>query len=271
VRSHLGGENGQPAVERVTLPRGAIVHVTGPKVASDGSTWYPVKPTPTEVRYIPASAAARVATNTTVASSPTGTGPLPAATPGTAVPSSAKWAQAEQAEREGNDALAEKLYTELAAELKQSGTDPDLAMRCYNRAALLRDRPRTPAQPGITAARPTLGAPVSAAPGANGNFQTTSLPGGGRQPAEVQPQGASPNANGSGPGWLRKAGFFIDGKQAYVLETQNGQTRLYVTGQPGVNLEGYLNRQVELFGPTVYRGDIRGGNYMTVNRVNPLR
>ena len=69
-----------------------------------------------------------------------------------------------------------------------------------------------------------------------------------------------------------EAGFarvFVDGKQAYVLENTQGRPLLYVTAQAGLNLEPYVNRNVELFGPAIYRGDLRA-NYMTVVRVAPL-
>jgi hypothetical protein len=44
---------------------------------------------------------------------------------------------------------------------------------------------------------------------------------------------------------------------------------MYVTGMPGLNLEPYVNRVVELFGPMVYRGDLRT-NYMTASQVRPV-
>jgi hypothetical protein len=44
---------------------------------------------------------------------------------------------------------------------------------------------------------------------------------------------------------------------------------MYVTEQPGVNLETYVDRNVELLGQIVPRGDIRP-QYMTVARVIPL-
>ena len=54
----------------------------------------------------------------------------------------------------------------------------------------------------------------------------------------------------SGPGRLSRASFFIDGKQAYVL-TQ-GQLWIYVTALPGLNLEPYVNRTVNLYGLIAY-------------------
>jgi hypothetical protein len=45
--------------------------------------------------------------------------------------------------------------------------------------------------------------------------------------------------------------------------------RLYVTPQDGVNLEPFLHHNVELFGTTVYSGELRA-NLMTVARVKEL-
>jgi hypothetical protein len=41
-----------------------------------------------------------------------------------------------------------------------------------------------------------------------------------------------------------------------------------VGAAPGVNLEAYVGRLVELAGPSVYRGDLRA-NWITAMRVNP--
>ena len=45
--------------------------------------------------------------------------------------------------------------------------------------------------------------------------------------------------------------------------------RLYVTAPQGVNLDGYVNRSVNLYGKMVYRGDLRT-NYMTACQLTPL-
>jgi hypothetical protein len=73
----------------------------------------------------------------------------------------------------------------------------------------------------------------------------------------------------SGPGRLRRAGRCVEYRRTYVLETGQGIPTLYVTPQDGLDLEPYVNRNVELFGPAIYRGDLRA-NYMTVVRVQPL-
>ena len=48
-----------------------------------------------------------------------------------------------------------------------------------------------------------------------------------------------------------------------------GQPRLYVTARPPLNLEQFVNRNVELYGPMIYSGDLRA-NYMEVVQVTPL-
>jgi hypothetical protein len=90
-------------------------------------------------------------------------------------------------------------------------------------------------------------------------------------PATNQAPAGSSTANcqWSGWGWLRRAPFFVDQKQAYALENSQGSLRLYVTAQPGVNLDSYLNRTVNLYGKLNYRGDLKT-NYMTACQVAPL-
>jgi hypothetical protein len=80
----------------------------------------------------------------------------------------------------------------------------------------------------------------------------------------------APTCQWSGWGWLRRAPFFVDNKPAFVLENSQGLPRLYVTAQPGVNLEAYANRSVNLYGKMIYRGDLRT-NYMTACQLTPLR
>jgi len=79
----------------------------------------------------------------------------------------------------------------------------------------------------------------------------------------------SGNCQWSGWGWLRRAPFWVDNKQAFVLENNQGMPRLYVTAQPGVNLESSINKTVNLYGKMAYRGDLRT-NYMTACQLAPL-
>jgi SH3-like domain-containing protein len=73
----------------------------------------------------------------------------------------------------------------------------------------------------------------------------------------------------SGPGKLVLAGRKVDDMVAYRLESALGYPTLYVTPRPGVNLEQYVGLKVELSGPAVYRGDLRG-NYMTAVQVRKV-
>jgi hypothetical protein len=60
----------------------------------------------------------------------------------------------------------------------------------------------------------------------------------------------------SGPGWLRRSAWWLDGP-TYVLLNSQGQVIAYVTPQPGLNLEPWVNRNVRVLGAVAYRGDIR--------------
>jgi hypothetical protein len=72
-----------------------------------------------------------------------------------------------------------------------------------------------------------------------------------------------------GPGLLRRSNNWIDGQPTYVLQSPQGQVIAYVTPQAGVNLEGAVERNVEVLGEIVPRADLRD-KYMTVARVIPL-
>jgi hypothetical protein len=82
--------------------------------------------------------------------------------------------------------------------------------------------------------------------------------------------GVRPAGQTTNPGRLRRAGFYVDGKQAYVLEDSQGHPQIYATSQPGVDLEGFVNKIVTLSGVVMYRGDLRT-NYVTVSQVSALR
>jgi hypothetical protein len=94
-------------------------------------------------------------------------------------------------------------------------------------------------------------------------------------PGSPQPQQSAytpppPGMYRSGAGSLRRAGRGVDDRVTYVHEALRGTGRLYVTPGPGLDLEPYLNRTVEVYGPVVYRGDLRA-YYMTVTYVMPAQ
>jgi hypothetical protein len=111
-----------------------------------------------------------------------------------------------------------------------------------------------------------------------------SLPPAGAQPAvtlaaaptaPAQPAaGDNPPMRWSGPGQLYRAPFFVvANRTTYGLEPSQaappGTPRLYVTAKPPLNLEQFVNRNVELYGQMIYSGSLRA-NYMEVVQVTPL-
>lgn len=106
--------------------------------------------------------------------------------------------------------------------------------------------PTTPALPASRASQPAAPAPFS--------------------PPQPPPSVA---LQSSGPGRLRRAAFYLDNKPTYALETAQGQLRLYVTAQPGLNLEPFVNRGVELSGIISYHGLLKT-NHMIAYQASPL-
>jgi hypothetical protein len=291
--------NQEPDVQSTKLQRGAVVVLLSnrPAYNKDGS-WLPIQCAPREVRYVPAGAVRSMAPVQSVSSAP----PPAAAAPTALTPPAAAtgvnplWAQAEQAESAGNYTDAIRLYDELGRQ--SANSDHDLSMRCFNRSQYLRQNylGRPPggyatAQPAGQAYSPPYtpptapAAPAAAAPAApRVTSQYTYTPDQPQRPAAPAPaatpapapvsyynprppQPVYPSAQWSGAGQLRRTPLTVDNKPTYCLESQ-GLPRLYVTAQPGVNLDLYLNRQVMLYGPMVYRGDVKT-NYMTVSQVAP--
>jgi hypothetical protein len=272
VRVGSSISNQPPTVEQVKVPRGAQVVIMGeshtPADDPNSGIWWPIQPPPQEVRYIPKDAVKTMAPIDAVAAGPGGSQaekawPIPGGVP----PASGSLLdQAKQAEASGNVPKAIELYTQVYRQNVDS--NHALAMDALNRVTFLRNgyRPSVPAgyQPNIpneaSTGQPPRIAPqpaVQAQPVSNTQVGYASRP-------------ATPVVQPSGPGQLRRAGFFVDGKQAYVLENTQGRPLLYVTAQAGLNLEPYVNRSVELFGPVIYHGDLRN-NYMTATQVNLLQ
>jgi len=272
VRVGSSISNLPPTVEQVKAPRGAQVVIMGephtPPDDPNSGMWWPIQPPPQEVRYIPKDTVKTMTPVDAVAATPPGTQPeKPWPTPGGVPPASGSLLdQAKQAEASGNVPKAIELYTQVYRQ--NLDANHSLAMDALNRIHFLQNgyRPSVPAgyQAGIpneaSTGQPARIAPQPAVPAQP--VSNTQVGYAGRPPAPVvQP---------SGPGQLRRAGFFVDGKQAYVLENSQGRPLLYVTAQTGLNLEPYVNRNVELYGPVIYHGDLRN-NYMTATQVNLLQ
>jgi hypothetical protein len=186
--------------------------------------------------------------------------PLPPPTVGSNDP---RWLEAQRLEQEGRKAEAAQKYTELAQQV--CAENHDLAMQCYNRAYFLRES----AGAGAAAppADPRLG-------GAAADNRLAPVPAGtaGQQVnyASLQDPAAGAPPQTSTPGLLRAAGRGVDSRRTYVLQDSRGMIQMYVTGQPGVDLESYVGRNVQLYGPLVYRMDIRA-YYMNAQRITPLQ
>lgn len=206
---------------------------------------------------------------------PVAAGPLPAAAPVPGQPDPLLQ-QAQALEQANNWAEASQLYAQLGA--RYFNSNHDLAMQFYNRAEWLRQgSPGAPRNtvPSATAPDGRLRpVPAGTVPSSGTCPPSPCYP----TPAYYTPQpGAAPSSaygqtvslRTSGPGRLRNATRFIDGRRAYLLESSQGQVLMYVTEQPGVNLEAHVDRNVELLGQIVPRGDVRP-QYMTVARVVPL-
>jgi len=280
VEARVGSEKNTPLpVAQVKLPKGTWVEIAGAKVREENSTWYPIVPPEGDYRWLPKEAVGAPSPLTPPPVFVKSDGPFPtnkektqgvlASSGGKGGPNIAhpQWDKAEQAERSGDYSTAEKLYTAIYQDQRQKNADAESLLVCYNRIIKCQDRMRLDAN----APRPTFSAPVVAD--------------GARPPAMLQtPSGTNTGVNGvawpadsrtsastvrsTGTGNLRRAGFLIDGKQAYALENSSGRVMYYVTSR-SVGLDTFVNRQVELMGDVQVRGDIRGGQYMVVSQVNP--
>jgi hypothetical protein len=262
VPVHVGSEQqaGPLPVLQVRLPRGSQVVLLGDSIKHDGDLWWKIEPPVQEVRYIPREAIALAP----LAQQASGQSSQPPPIPKNFDPYHV-WRVAQEAERTGNVAQAIASYTELAQAYDRPGGDAAFASRCYERIRQLRQ---------LAGATPAVGVqPAGAEKGLTpATLTSTSGQGQGQGPGQGQSGVVSPgagSARGSGPGWLRRCGFLIDGQKAYALEQTPGNSRVYVTPAPGVNLEPYLNRLVELFGPMQIRPDLPGGAYMVAQRVQP--
>lgn len=274
VEIRIGSEKGGPlGVTQVKLPRGTLVEVLGSKMREENTTWYPIAPPEGEYRWLPKEALGSpspiapppVFVKSDGNGGPT-TGQLTSLPKTNVVVQHAHWDKAEQAERTGDYATAEKIYTQILYDLRRTNADSEKQLICYNRITKCQDRLRldgSSARPPIVdGAKP----PASLQPPTGTNSGAVGT---------AWPNNTSPSATGnqrwSGPGQLRRAGFSIDNRQAYALENSRGQLLFYVTAGNGVSLDPHVNRQVDLLGTVHVRGDIRGGQYMIVSQVNAAR
>ena len=273
------GEMGvaQPsAIQKVTVPASTILTVIGPGVNFSEGTWYPVVPPAEDYRYLPksavkfdrpASAAFTVRDTTPVpAASPPGATPPAAAIPGARGPVAASesktsavnnplWAQAEAAERDGRSDEAERLYFALARQMNEPGGDRDIANLCYTRIHALREKKR-----GLTRNSTSNTRPASS--GSSG-------PSTDRPPAPtVDPRGTG--VQRTGPGKLFRSAIAIDGLQTYGLGDDRGNITLYVVPAPGINLDRYVGKRVEVSGVVHTRQGL-SKSYLVATAIEPAQ
>lgn len=247
----LAGDADRPKpldVQRVTVPMGTILTVTGPAVEHNRAKWFPVEPPPGDLRYLPKSAVQLTAASTptfSVASPPNSGEPLAAALPpraaiastSSAAPSTPVqgalasdplWAEAEAAVQARDYRRAEKLYLQLAAQMNNAKRRDD-ADACFARLHQVR----------------TL---------ANGS-------------ADAQPSAGAWH----GPGTLQLTAIPLDGREAYAVREDDGKTLCYVVADAGVDLSRFRGYRVELYGRGESRPGLNGVPLVTASRVQQAR
>ncbi len=290
IGSEVKKDDKRPDNRGAALSRGAIVVSIGPAQVDDEGAWLPIEPPPGEHRFIRAEAVTRnqgaaptgplagstpfnqaqpatVAANPTAFSGNTFAGNLAQPTlniPGNSGGGAAQgtieqlYGQAVQADRAGNYSGAIALYTQVGVEGK--GRNHDLAMQALNRAAYLRQLGYGPTGQS-PAVRPAEPAPS----GGTGSRFTPAR-------SESNPDTSHTSSTGgfpfrTGVGVLRFSNQrVLENRKVYLMMTRDGQPIAYVTPGYNVDLEQYLNREVELFGQAVFRSDLKT-NLMVVERV----
>ncbi len=300
------GENRPLDIRKAMIPDGTIVRVlsAGVKSEDDQSIWYPIQPPHDDYRYLPRSAVqtAGVANDRFVVkgsspTKPTTTGIATASGVGTSSvvpaalapsvapavagakpanwPNHPVWIQAEQASRNGEFDKAERLYFQLAREMNGANGDTDLANLCYTRVHDLRSKQlsktggdrgaewapsKSPRgnEPAFTAPQPDRRAVRDSS--SQDTTETT-----------ARPDANAPKPQWSGSGVLRVAGFKVEGKQAYALETANGRPIIYAIAGPGIELDRSERKTVDLYGRIEYLPELRNVGLMIVTKVESVR
>jgi len=112
------------------------------------------------------------------------------------------------------------------------------------------------------APRPASGYGASTSPPYNGTSRSYSQ----ATPADANRQGKPTKRIGK----LEQAKFSPDGKPAYRLISSDGSTYVNLLPQQGVNLDPFVNRNVELEGVLEYHSEPRK-TYFVTTAVNPLQ
>ena len=213
-------ENVKPTRESMKLTFGTALIIAAPPFSTDGETWFPVQPHPSEVRYIPIDA---VKPTTTIVAQNVG------APNWTLAPNGwngdAVLGEAQRALAANDFNRARPLFQQVA----NNATNASQKQYAINVLASLSGNPQVPAT--TTSLSPTNSTtPI--------NLQTL-------RPAVWSTYGR-----------LRDTKVLGDnGQPLYALEDGTGTTPIYITTIPGKSLQMYIGRTIAVFGPTMYRAD----------------
>jgi hypothetical protein len=258
--------NQPPSVVSTQVKKGLQVLVIGPSRPGgpELGQLMPIEPPPSEVRYLRASAVARTASPGGAAAY-TGTNTVaPVAARPDAGPNP-EWVRAQELERAGRIPEAIQAYHDLGHAV--ANTDYPLSVQCANRIAYLNDGQRPGPAPGTFTSPVGSPPPIVPIPSASGPVQAQLVP----RSAESTgtPMSVASTARRS-VGHLRRSWRCVDCRKAYALEDAQGNVLAYVVPGAGVDLEPFVNSNVELTGGVLYRGDLRN-NFMVATSVNALR
>lgn len=229
----------KPDVERWKLKRGTFVLILDEPFQSDGESWYPIAPTPEEVRYIPAEAVKGSTKESMPENSP--------ATAATLI------AQANAALQGQSLATAKQLYHQAAAQTQNYHEQ----IYCQQKINQIDDLNKSgssllqPGHPQYLASKNNV-APVQFATQTKTYYPTP--------PATLAP-GAIPNSLVTGKtewsswGKLRRTNFFYNGQRMYSLVDSKDRTLIYAVTTPNLTLENYVGRIMCLYGTYGYRSD----------------
>jgi hypothetical protein len=258
--------NQPPSVESTKVKRGSQVFVIGPsRDGKDLGPLLPIEPPPAEVRYIRAGAVAKTASPSSPVAANATSGAATSAPRADAGPDP-DWLNAQKLESEGRIPEAIQAYRDLANAVAK--TDYPLSLQCVNRMEYLNNGQRVGPAPGTFTSPAGATTPIKPIPAASGPVQAQLMP------RSAEPTSGTTTSTVSSQkqwvGHLRRSWRCVDCRRAYALENAQGELLSYVVPGEGIDLEPYLNSNVELAGKAYYRGDVRS-NFMVATSVNPLR
>jgi uncharacterized protein YraI len=255
----------RPDVAGVRLKHGELVVALAEPMQDKDGWWLPIEPPASEVRYLHRSAV-EPQTNTTFtpvsATTPAKAepkGPLPDPKYPSANPTRTpeeEWQEAALAEYHGKHEEAIRLYDALAKRTQTS--HPHIAGGATQRANRLREIVRgpvpvapTPTLPPATSQRPSAPSTPTA------NSSPANRPAGERLPGTYRAR-------------LARAGWAIDRKPTYRIDVyQDGtfkEAGYAISGNPAINLELWVGREIEVGGNLWYHGMARR-NVLTVTSI----